>query len=189
MTTTINGGSGANTLIGGATKDVITTEGGAAGTVIRGGGNLDQLWVPAGGTAFGEGASDVLHAQEPCEGGRVGGGPGNDNLVFSGAPRGVKADLGKGEAGHVSGSCNKKLKIDGDVESLEGTKYNDVLILGKKRKGQSSKRSLLGREGIDTLNSKNGYQDKVTTGSGGKKNKVISDKKDKVVYGWGLAGF
>ncbi len=189
VTTTINGGTGANKLIGGATKDVITTEGGASGTVMRGGDNLDQLWVPAGGTAFGEGASDVLHAQEPCEGGRVSGGPGNDNLVFSGAPRGVKADLGKGEAGHVSGSCNEKLKIDGDVESLEGTKYNDVLILGKKKKGQSSKRSLLGREGFDTLNSKNGYKDKVTTGSGGKKNKVISDKKDKVTWGWGGARF
>ena len=31
--------------------------------------------------------------------------------------------------------------------------------------------------------------DKVTTGSGGKKNKVISDRKDKVVYGWGGARF
>ncbi len=29
----------------------------------------------------------------------------------------------------------------------------------------------------------------MTTGDGGKKNKVISDKKDKVVFGWGLAGF
>jgi hypothetical protein len=29
----------------------------------------------------------------------------------------------------------------------------------------------------------------VTTGDGGKKNRVIADKKDKVIYGWGLAGF
>ena len=132
VTTTINGGSGSNVLTGGDTKDVITTDDGADGTVIRGGGNLDQIWVPAGGTAFGEGASDVFHSQTPCEGGRVGGGGGNDNLVFTGSPRGVKADLGKGYARHVTGNCNQQMKIDGDVESLEGTRYNDVLILGKK---------------------------------------------------------
>ena len=189
VTTTINGGSGRNVINGGPTKDVISGEDGAEGTVIRGGDNLDQLWVPAGGTVYGDGASDVIHVQAPCEGGRVVGGGGNDNIVFTGSPRGVKADLGKGYAGHVSGSCNQKLKIDGDVESLEGTKYNDVLILGKKKKSQGRKRSLLGREGIDTLNSKNGHKDTVTTGDGGKKNKVISDRKDKVIFGWGLAGF
>ncbi len=156
VTTTINGGSGRNVLTGGPTKDVISGEYGAEGTVIRGGDNLDQLWVPAGGTVFGEGASDVIHAQAPCEGGRVSGGGGNDNVVFTGSPRGVKADLGKGYASHVTGNCRQKMKIDGDVESLEGTKFNDVLILGKKKKSQGRKRSLLGREGIDTLNSKNG---------------------------------
>ena len=189
VTTTISGGTGVNTLNGGKTKDVILAEDGAAGTVIRGGDNLDQLCVPAGGTVFGEGGSDVIHVQAPCEGGRAGGGGGNDNLVFTGSPRGVKADLGKGYASHVSGGCGQKLKIDGDVESLEGTKYNDVLILGKKKKTQGRKRSLLGREGIDTLNAKNGHKDTVTTGDGGKKNKVIADGKDKVIYGWGLAGF
>ena len=101
----------------------------------------------------------------------------------------MKADLGEGYARHVTGSCSRQMSIDGDVESLEGTKYNDVLILGKKKKSQGRKRSLLGREGIDTLNSKNGQRDTVTTGGGGRKNKVISDNKDKVIYGWGLAGF
>lgn len=189
VTTTINGGSGRNILNGGPTKDVISTEDGAEGTVIRGGDNLDQIYVPAGGTAFGEGASDVFHSQTPCEGGRVGGGDGNDNIVFTGSPRGVKADLGRGYARHVSGSCNRQMTIDGDVESLEGTKYDDVLILGKRKKSQGRKRSLLGREGIDTLNSRNGVRDTVTTGDGGRKNNVIADRKDKVIFGWGFAGY
>ncbi len=189
VTTTINGGSGANRLIGGPTKDVIRTEDNADGTVIRGGDNLDQIWVPSGGSAFGDGASDVIHAQAPCEGGEVSGGGGNDNIVFTGAPRGVRADLGKGYASHVTGNCSRQLKIDDDIESLEGSKYDDVLILGPKKPTQGRKRSLLGRDGIDVLNSKNGYRDTVTTGEGGRKNKVIFDSKDKVIYGWGPAGF
>jgi hypothetical protein len=81
------------------------------------------------------------------------------------------------------------MTIDGDVESLEGTKYDDVLILGKRKKSQGRKRSLLGREGIDTLNSRNGVRDTVTTGDGGRKNNVIADRKDKVIFGWGFAGY
>ncbi len=189
VTTTIDGGSGRNVLIGGKTKDVISTENNSAGSVIKGRGNLDQIYVPAGGTALGGGASDVIHAQTPCSGGRVGGGPGNDNLVLNGSARGVKADLGAGYASFLRGKCARRMKIGPDVESLEGTKYNDVLILGRKKKQQDRKRSLLGRDGFDVLNSRNGYQDTVTTGGGGRRNKVIADRFDKVTWGWGFAGY
>ncbi len=189
VTTTMDGGDGKNVMTGGNTRDVMTTGPGSDGTKMYGNGNGDQLEIAEGGSAFGGAGSDLLKSGTPCDGGRIGGGDGNDNIAFAGADRGVKADLFKGYAQYATGSCSQKLKIDGDVESLEGTKYNDILILGKKRKNQESKRSLLGREGIDTLNSKNGYKDTVTTGDGGKKNKVISDKMDKVTFGWGLAGY
>lgn len=189
VTTTIDGGSGRNVLIGGRSKDVISTENNSRGSVIKGRGNLDQLWVPAGGTALGGGASDVIHAQTPCSGGRVGGGKGNDNIVFTGSRRGVKADLGAGYASFAKGKCRHRMRIDPDVESLEGSKYNDVLILGRKKRQQGRKRSLFGREGIDVLNSRNGVRDSVTTGSGGRRNRVIADRKDKVTWGWGLSGF
>ncbi len=45
------------------------------------------------------------------------------------------------------------------------------------------------RGGIDILNSKNGRRDTVTTGDNKRKNKVIADKKDKVIWGWGLAAY
>ncbi len=189
VTTTINGGSGRNTLIGGKSKDVISTEAGSEGSIIRGGGNLDQLYVPPEGIASGGGSADVIHSKSPCDGGTVRGGSGADNLVLNGSARGVKANLAKGFARFVKGKCSKQLKIGRDVENLEGTSYDDVLILGKKLKTQNRKRSLLGRDGHDVLNSRNGYPDTVTTGGGGRGNKVISDRKDKVTWGWGLARF
>ena len=56
-------------------------------------------------------------------------------------------------------------------------------------KAQQGKSSLLGREGRNILNSRNGRRDTVTTGPAARKNKVIADRKDKVIYGWGLARF
>ena len=47
---------------------------------------------------------------------------------------------------------------------------------------------IFGRGGIDTLDAKNGTADTVTTGSGGHSNKVIADKIDNVIWGYGLAG-
>ena len=75
------------------------------------------------------------------------------------------------------------------MESLEGTKHNDVLILGRRMKSQQGKGRLLGREGIDVLDSRNGARDTVTTGSGGRRNTVYADRRDKVIWGWGLSGF
>jgi hypothetical protein len=48
---------------------------------------------------------------------------------------------------------------------------------GRRLKAQGRKRSLLGREGRDVavLNSRNGDQATVTTGAGGRKNRVIAE--------------
>ena len=67
--------------------------------------------------------------------------------------------------------------------------YDHVLILGPRFKSQDGTGSLLGREGEDVLDARNGRRDTVTTGSGGKGNVVRADRIDKVIWGWGLAGF
>jgi hypothetical protein len=156
---------------------------------MYGNGNADQMILVGDVSAFGGPDSDVLKSDDPCAGGRMSGGTGNDNAVFAGAERAVKADLASGYARAVSGACSVQLDIDGDVEALEGSRFDDVLILGRKLPGQGPKRSLLGREGNNVLNSRNGTKDTVTTGPNGKKNQVISDKADKVIYGWGFAAF
>ncbi|MGB0119804.1 MAG: calcium-binding protein [Solirubrobacterales bacterium] len=188
VTTTINGGTGKNVLLGGKTKDVLSTEPGSRGSRLEGGPNLDQIYLVDGSTVKGGADSDVIHAQDPCSGGKAWGGKGADNVVFNGAAKGVKADLGRGYAQWVHGKCANRLKLGNDIDNLEGTKHNDHLILGPKKKTQDRKRSLLGRYGIDTLDGRNGYPDTITTGQGGRRNKVISDKKDKVQWGWGQAG-
>ncbi len=190
VTTTINGGSGKNVLIGGKTKDyLLTAENSSAGSVLEGRGNLDVIYVNDDVIARGGDGSDVIHAKDVCVGGRADGGKGSDNVVFAGAARGVDADLSRGTARWTGGGCAKPLRISGSVESLEGSQHADRLTLGPRRKGQERKRSLLGRDGRDVLHSRNGVRDTVTTGGGGRKNKVIADRKDKVVWGWGLAGY
>ncbi|MCB0827296.1 MAG: hypothetical protein KDB62_00620 [Solirubrobacterales bacterium] len=189
VSTTINGGKGKNTLIGGKTKDVLSTEPGSSGSRLVGNANLDQIFLVDGAKVMGGADSDVIHAQNPCHGGEAIGGTGADNVVFNGAPRGVYADLGRGWARWVHGKCRQPLKLGNDIDNLEGTRNNDHLVLGPKKKAQDRKRSLLGRYGNDILDSRNGYPDTVTTGAGGRGNKVISDRKDKVQWGWGQAKF
>lgn len=68
-----------------------------------------------------------------------------------------------------------------DLEGLEGSSNNDILIGQAHGKGKTS---FLGRDGIDTFYAKNGTKDTVTTGGGGHRNKVYADKVDKVIWGW-----
>ena len=75
------------------------------------------------------------------------------------------------------------------MEKLEGTAHDDHLILGPRLKAQEGKSTLLGREGNNILDSKNGVKNTVTTGPAAHANTVIADKKDKVIWGWGLANF
>ena len=191
VTTTINGGSGRNLLTGGSTKDNISSETGtSAGTVIDGRDGSDLLHLRDDVTVRGGDGPDVLRVVDPCTGGLVSGGPDEDGLVFAGAKRGVRADLGEAYAEWAQGGCNsKRLSMMHDIENLEGSAHDDALILGLKRKTQDGKGSLLGREGIDYLNSRNGTPDTVTTGSNGRRNTVIADRIDKVIWGWGLSGF
>lgn len=189
MTTTLNGGTGRNEITGGRSKDFISTAWGSAGSVLSGGPNLDLLYANDRVTLNGGPGTDNLRATNPCLGATFNGGPGTDGAVFAGAPRGVKVNIAGGYAEWLNGNCPARMRIARNVEKIEGTEHNDWLILGRRFSTQQGRSSLLGREGIDVLNAKNGRVDSVTTGEGGRRNKVIADRKDKVRWGWGLAGY
>jgi hypothetical protein len=190
LTTTINGGAGANHIVGGPSKDFISTSiGKSAGSVLEGGDNLDVLYINDDVIARGGDGTDGIHVESPCTGGESLGGDGTDSTIFAGANQAVDANLAGGTARWVSGGCADPLKIANDTEKLEGSEWDDKLTLGARMKTQQGKSSLLGREGRNILNSKNGVRDTVTTGPAAKANTVIADKKDEVIYGWGLASF
>ncbi len=190
LTTNLDGGSGVNQIIGGNSKDTILTElNNSAGSTLFGRAGVDNIYINDDLLVSGGEGTDVLHAKYPCIGGQVSGGPERDNLVFAGASSGVWASLGEGLARYREGNCLKPLIIDKTVEGLEGSAHNDHLIIGQKFSSQDGPGQLLGREGIDILDSRNGDKDTVTTGSGGKNNQVIADKIDKIIWGWGASGY
>lgn len=177
----INAGPGSDTVTGGKTKDYVN---GAEKAFGRDGN--DQLRPVAGSITKGGGGSDSIHGHNPCQGGIASGGSGRDGLVFAGADTGVKLSLKDHYAKWNGRSCSSPMKLKNDLEGVEGTSYNDVLI-GQKR--GSGKTSFLGRKGVDRFYAKNGVKDTVTTGSGGHRNKVYADRVDKVIWGWGLAAY
>ncbi len=189
LSTTLNGGTGRNEIRGGPSKDFISTSYGSAGSVMFGGGNNDLIYVNDRVEVHGGEGTDHAHILAPCSGSFADGGPGNDSAVFAGSPRGVKADLGKGFVEWMNGNCASRTRFAPTIERLEGSPHADWLILGKRHRAQQGKSSLLGREGINILDSKNGRRDTVTTGPAARRNKVIRDRIDKVVWGWGLAAF
>ena len=189
LSTTLNGGSGRNEIQGGPSKDFMSTSFDSAGSELRGGGNNDLIYANDRVTIRGGEGTDHAHILRPCSGSVISGGPGNDSTVYAGSPRGVKADLGRGYVQWMNGSCGARTRLASDIERLEGSPYNDWLILGRRHRQQDGKSSLLGREGINILDSKNGRRDTVTTGPAAHRNKVIRDRRDKVIWGWGLAAF
>lgn len=185
VTTTINAGTGKNTVLGGKGRDQISSEAGSAGSVLNGRGGSDDIRHNDAVIARGGPGHDAIYTVNPCVGGIADGGPGNDTVVFALVPRGVQANLQKG-FGRLKGGCGRNLKLRA-LEGIEGSRHNDHLVIGKRRRDQQGKSSLLGRGGIDVLNARNGRRDTITTGDGGRRNKVIRDRKDKVVWGWGLS--
>lgn len=189
MSTTLNGGDGRNVIHGGSSKDFIQTSFDSAGSQIFGGGNNDLMYANDRVTIRGGEGTDHAQILRPCSGSDYSGGPGNDSAVFAGSPKGVKADLGGGYVQWFRGHCAARTRLRADIERLEGSPYADWLILGKRHRQQQGRSSLLGREGVNRLDSKNGRRDTVTTGPAAHRNRVIRDRKDKVVWGWGLAAF
>jgi len=189
LTTTINGGTGNNTITGGPSKDFISTAPGSAGSTLNGGDGLDLLYAVDDVHLNGGGATDIFRIVNPCLDADLVGGGGQDSVVFAGAPRGVKADLAGGYAEWNDGGCSgPRISIAKDIEKLEGTDFNDWLIVGPRNPSQEGRSVLFGRAGIDTFDAKNGSADTVTTGAGGHQNTVYADKIDNVIWGYGLAG-
>ncbi|HMT03959.1 MAG TPA: calcium-binding protein [Solirubrobacterales bacterium] len=189
MSTTLNGGNGSNVIQGGPSKDFISTGSDSAGSILSGGGNNDLIYANDRVTIRGGQGTDHAHILRPCAGSNFDGGPGNDSAVFAGSPRGVKADLGAGYVEWMNGPCEARTRLAPNVERLEGSSQADWLIIGRRHRQQQGKSSLLGREGINVLDSRNGRRDTVTTGPAARRNKVIRDRHDKVIWGWGLAAF
>ena len=177
----INTGDGNDTVTGGRTKDFVTL----AENVSGRDGNDMLNPTPGSNLNAGDG-SDTLHVENPCFGGTISGGPGKDGVVFAGASYGVEASLKGGYAKWNGRGCDNALNMSKDLEGLEGSSHNDILIA---QAHGAEKSTLLGRDGVDTFYARNGNKDTVTTGSNGHQNKVYADKKDKVIWGWGLAAY
>ena len=189
LTTTVNGGTGNNTIDGGPSKDFISTAVGSAGSTINGNDGLDVLYAQDRVTVNGGDDTDIFRVVDPCLGAELRGNAGTDSVVFAGAPNGVKASLAGGYAEWRNGGCGSDTDIARDIEKLEGTDYNDWLIVGKRNSSQDGRSVLFGRGGIDILDAKNGSVDQITTGAGGRNNTVIADKNDRITWGYGLGDY
>lgn len=180
MNVIVDGSDGIDRVTGSSGREVTFNM--ETGNLGRGN---DQIWMSEDSTLNAGPGSDTVHMTEICIGGNVKGGPGiRDGIVFAGLKRGVWASMAARKARWMEGPCAKPFRFADDWEGLEGTREDDVLI-GSKTKGIT----FLGRDGVDVFNSRNGKYDKITVGGEGKKNKVIADKKDKILWDWGYAAF
>jgi Ca2+-binding RTX toxin-like protein len=144
----MDGYRGHDRLVGGDGTDVL--DGGPGRDSLRGKGGGDAVIARSGGDRVRGGAgSDLLVVADPCEGHRLGGGPGIDSASFSrlhyqSRGRGIRAELG-GRAVARGGNCARADHVLGSVESLEGSWGDDLLI------GDAAANTLLGRAGNDLL--------------------------------------
>jgi Ca2+-binding RTX toxin-like protein len=151
------GGNGVDTLVGGAGADSLDgTLGFNGGDAVYGGAGEDAL--TGGSILDGQGGSDLLIAL-PC-GEAITGGAGVDSVSFARAGTGVVATLG-GSAGiaptaSFAGGCPTEhggpppSTIDGTVESIEGSPFDDVLT------GDADRNIILGRGGDDEVHGAGG---------------------------------
>jgi len=151
------GGNGVDTLSGGAGDDSLDgTLGNVWGDTVYGGPGDDAL--TNGAVLDGDGGSDLLIAV-PC-GEMIEGGAGVDSVSFARASLGVEATLG-GSAGTApydgfGGGCPTEhggqpaSRIDGSVESIEGSAHDDVL------RGDGGRNIILGRGGHDEIHGAGG---------------------------------
>ncbi len=175
----VNGGGGDDRFTGGKNREIIFLF-----ENVRARAGNDQTIMAAGGIIKGGVGSDTVKVANPCWGGFIDTGVGNDNVVFAGATRGVNASLATRKLKWKKGKCPKPVRVSKSVDGFEGSKYDDVLTVSPDRRT-----SLLGRDGNDIFRARNGIKDSITTGGGGRGNKVFSDRKDKVTWGWGFAAF
>jgi hypothetical protein len=151
------GGEGNDELVGGEFSDDTLVDG-PGNDVLRGGSGDDGL-VDGPGTdqIFGEGGNDLLIATALCEGDRLDGGEGRDNVSWAklGAlPSGLGVDARldegvEGLAGEIGAEDHVACPggtIDtlAGIEDLEGSPRSDVLV------GDAGPNQLLGHQGEDS---------------------------------------
>lgn len=185
ISTVLDGGAGRNVILGGNTADYIYTgHGGPSILDGRGGDDVLKTSDTSQTILRGGDGHDVLRSRYPCYGHQFIGGAGKDNAVFAGSSRGVEINFTHNYVVWQGVPGCTPTRLANDIEAGEGTR-NDDLFVGSKKRGLA----FLGRDGIDTFLIKNGRRDVITTGPGGRRNKVIADRFDKITYGWGLAAY
>lgn len=155
---TLRGEYGTDTLVGGRGDDSL--DGSPSNTIyptdiLKGRGGDDALTY--GALLEGGAGSDLLIASI-CSGERIDGGPGADSVSFARTEGGVEAKIGGGAVfapvntphQHRPAGCGDDptvppAHIDGSVERIEGSRWDDVLI------GNEGPNTLLGRGGDDQL--------------------------------------
>jgi hypothetical protein len=136
----LDGGPGGDRLVGGPRDDILIGDDpltGAGDDVLLGGDGDDQLLAWAG--------ADVIR-----------GGPGKDATLWPHAIAGVHVTLDDRPGDGVPGENDD---VGSDVEVLEGTKYDDVMV------GSDGPQSLDGREDDDRLDGAGG-PDQIFGGAG-----------------------
>jgi Ca2+-binding RTX toxin-like protein len=179
---TLEGGTGSDTLIGGPANDVLYAGEDSSPDTLEGGGGNDVLYGvnifhpkkdSGAATMNGGPGSDLMIGGQPCDGDTFNGGPGaNDSASFARVHNSgiaVEATIG-GEVTDpdAGGSCTPG-HIDSSTEKIEGSPGNDILT------GDNGPNTLLGRGGNDKLDGKGGVDDCI--GGGGKDSATNCEKE------------
>ena len=198
----IEGGPGNDVLRGGPEEDLL--EGGPGADRLYGGAGDDALVGGPGGPNILEGGpgDDLLAAGPPCDGGRIVGGPGRNDVSFAELPiqPGILyASLARGIA-YVKGVANcHPLRISG-AEDLEGSFGPDILIgnhRGNHIIGWPGADQIFGDGGPDVIDARDGERDAVIQcgSKGHPSGEALIDRVDprpryclKVSYGRPLPG-
>jgi Ca2+-binding RTX toxin-like protein len=149
----LNGGDGGDVIEAGDDSDPDRLDGGAGDDALIGA--RTDLHVPFSSgksTLIGGPGADVMVGGDPCDGDVFDGGAGDDNANFFRFTPGVTAEIG-GPVSRDGGSCAAG-RIDGSVESIEGSPGPDVLIgsgAGDTLIGKGDDDEIFGRAGDDTL--------------------------------------
>jgi Ca2+-binding RTX toxin-like protein len=165
----IDGGEGSDTLTGSSSGEDLFS-GNSGNDVMHGGAGSDALISEGTGAdqLYGESGNDQLVTNNPCEGVLFSGGedtdiagfartvPGENGAPANGGVNGIDAWLGEGstyggayifnstKSGNVCAG-GAKASVGGDLEVLEGTRFNDELV------GNEANNTIWGREGDDEL--------------------------------------
>jgi Ca2+-binding RTX toxin-like protein len=153
MTADVDGGKGSDVLNGSPGDDVLFSGHTGADTMLAGGGSDALIAEGIGGDNLqGQEGNDQLVTDDPCQSHLYSGGPGFDIAGFGRYDRAIS---GRGNVRATMGGTAfdpglrgcKPTKIQSDMEILEGSAGNDILV------GYTGKANLLmiGREGNDTF--------------------------------------